>query len=357
MFVEITNEPRDYAWGSTTLIPDLLGVAPDGRPQAELWLGTHPGSPSRLVGRAGDLRDVVGELPFLLKILAAGSPLSLQAHPTTAQAQAGFARENAAGIPIDAPQRNYKDPHAKPEMIYALSEQFRALSGFRPVAETREVLDAAHPGLLPELQSDADIRPTFEWLLSGDPGVATVVETVTAIARDAEGDSWRTVTELADAYPGDPGIAISLLLHTVVLRRGEALYLPAGNIHAYLSGLGVELMGPSDNVLRCGLTPKHIDVPELLRIVDFAPVIDPRLRAVETEMGSAFSPDGSGWELLVVRGAHDLRVTGAATLVILDGALSAGEVRIPAVSFLVATGEMLHVDGTVVMARSTDDGL
>jgi len=316
MFVEITNSPRDYAWGSTTLIPDLLGVAPDGKPQAELWLGTHAGSPARVIGRSGDLRDVAGELPFLLKILAAGAPLSLQTHPTTVQAQAGFARENAAGIPIDAPHRNYKDPYAKPEMIYALSNEFRALSAFRPVAETRAVLDAVDSGLLPDLRTDGDLKPVVERLLTTD--VAADVAAVTAAARDAVGDSWATVRLLAEHYPGDSGIAVSLLLHTVVLRRGEALYLPAGNIHAYLSGLGVELMGPSDNVLRCGLTPKHIDVVELLEVVDFTPVADPRLRPTVDDDGTTLFEPGSGWALLVAEGGT-LRVDGPSIVVVLDG--------------------------------------
>lgn len=161
MFVGITNTPRDYAWGSVTAIPELLGVPPTGEPQAELWLGAHPGSPSRLVGRPGTLADVVeGRLPFLLKVLAADSPLSLQAHPTTAQAQAGFARENAAGIALDDPARNYKDAFHKPELIYALSDPFTALSGFRPIAETRAVLEpVAHdPRLAPLLSRLATDR-------------------------------------------------------------------------------------------------------------------------------------------------------------------------------------------------------
>src|ERR1700759_3044025 len=134
MFVEITNTPRDYAWGSTTAIPELLGTEATGRPQAELWLGAHPGSPARIVGQDRTLADLVpGRLPFLLKVLAAASNLSLQAHPTTAQAQAVFAAETAAGIPLDAPNRNYKDPFHKPELIYALSDPFRALCGFRAV--------------------------------------------------------------------------------------------------------------------------------------------------------------------------------------------------------------------------------
>lgn len=351
MFVEITNEPRDYAWGSTTLIPELLGVAPDGRPQAEIWLGTHPGSPTR--AGDGSLGDLTGELPFLLKILAAGSPLSLQAHPTTAQAQEGFARENAAGIPLDAPQRNYKDPYAKPEMVYALSDEFRALCGFRPVAVTRAVLDAARPGLLPELRTDADIPTVFAWLLSGESGVAAVVDEVSAVARDAEGDSWRTVRGLVEAYPGDPGIAISLLLHTVVLRRGEALYLPAGNIHAYQSGLGIELMGPSDNVLRCGLTPKHVDVAELLRIVDFAPVADPRLMPAVSAGLTVFAPPAAGWELVESRGERELDADSPAVLVVLEGEADADGVRVEAPGFAAASGAHVHLDGRVVVARAS----
>jgi mannose-6-phosphate isomerase len=321
MFVEITNEPRDYAWGSTTLIPELRGLAPNGKPQAELWLGTHPGSPARIVGREGDLREIAGDLPFLLKILAAGAPLSLQVHPDPEQARAGFARENAAGIPVDAPHRNYKDPSAKPEMIYALSDEFRALCGFRAVAETRAVLDDAQPGLFADLRTDADIRPLFEWLLSGHPDVVAIVADITSVAADAEGESWATVRRLAEHFPGDPGIAISLLLNTVVLRRGEALYLPAGNIHAYLSGLGIELMGPSDNVLRCGLTPKHVDVPELLSVVDFMPTSGGRLVAATPAPGlREFRPEGAGFRLVVLESStHSIDLAGRAAVVVALG--------------------------------------
>lgn len=357
MFVEITNGPRDYAWGSTTLIPELLGVAPDGRPQAEIWLGTHPGSPARLVGRDGDLRDVAGELPFLLKILAAGSPLSLQAHPTTAQAEEGFARENAAGIPIDASQRNYKDPFAKPEMIYALSEEFRALCGFRPVAETRAVLAAGGVGdLLPELRTDADIRPVFESLLSGDPAVSAVVEAVSAAAAArAAGDSWRTVRGLAAAYPGDPGIVISLLLHTVVLRRGEALYLPACNIHAYQEGLGIELMGPSDNVLRGGLTPKHVDVAELLAVLDFRALPAPRLTPTVSDGISDFSPAGAGFRMRALEPGAAARVEPAAIALVLDGSLRIGssEITAPRAVVVLENAEEIRADGRVIVASAT----
>ncbi|HWM35333.1 MAG TPA: mannose-6-phosphate isomerase, class I [Pseudolysinimonas sp.] len=307
MFVGINNTPRDYAWGSTTAIPALLGAEPTGEPQAELWLGTHPGSPSRLVGRPGTLADLVPErLPFLLKVLAADAPLSLQAHPTRAQAAAGFARENAAGVPLDAPERNYKDDSPKPELIYALSDPFTALSGFRPVAETRAVLDAVAGDariapLRERLADDGDLRSVFEWLITRGAGVEELTAAVTSAAEGLDGDSWATVRLLAARYPGDPGIPISLLLHTIALRPGEALSLPAGNIHAYLGGLGIELMTASDNVLRGGLTPKHVDVPELLEVLDFRPVSAPYLRPEVLEPGvERFRPDGPGFALTVI---------------------------------------------------------
>ena len=307
MFVGITNVPRDYAWGSRTAIAELLGTEASGRPEAELWLGAHPGSPARLTDRSGDLRDVVdGRLPFLLKVLAAESPLSLQAHPTMAQAEEGFAREEAAGIPLDAPHRNYKDPFHKPELIVAVSETFDALCGFRPVAETLRSLEQLPAGsavdaLRARLSSDEALPAVFEWLLTRGEGADALVAAVTVGAGDADGPEFETVRRLAEQYPGDSGIVLSLLLHRVRLVRGEALYLPAGNIHAYLEGLGIELMAASDNVLRGGLTPKHVDVPELLKVLDFTPRPVPYLRPEEPASGvRLFRPDVPEFALVEV---------------------------------------------------------
>ena len=301
LFVGIVNTPRDYAWGSSTAIPELLGVPPTGGPQAEYWLGTHPGSPARLTG-GGSLAELVPDgLPFLLKVLAPETPISLQAHPSIAQAQAGFAREEAAGIAIDAPDRNYKDRNHKPEMVYALSDPFRALAGFRPVDETRAVLKpvAAAVPLLDRLTGDQDLRDVFAWLLSGEPEIAELTAALSAVQE--RGASWETVRRLAKYYAGDPGIPISLLLHTVTLAAGEAIYLPAGNIHAYLHGVGVELLASSDNVLRGGLTSKHVDVPGLLEILDFRPLPAPYLRPEVVEPGVAvFRPDVPDFVLTVV---------------------------------------------------------
>jgi len=307
MFVEITNTPRDYAWGSTTAIPELFGTAPTGRPQAELWLGAHSGSPARLVGREGTLADVVpGRLPFLLKVLAASSNLSLQAHPSPEQAVAGFAAENAAGVPLDSPERNYKDAFHKPELIYALSEPFRALCGFRPVVETRAVLlpvsgDPRLSPLLDRLVDDGSLRSVFEWLITRGDGVDDVIAAVIEASAVDDDPAWQTVRFLADRNAGDPGIAISLLLNTVTLSPGQVLYLPAGNIHAYLEGLGIELMAASDNVLRGGLTPKHVDVPELLRVLDFRPSPVPWLEPERPQPGvEVFRPDVPDFVLTVV---------------------------------------------------------
>lgn len=337
MFVAISNTPRDYAWGSTSAIAEFRGVAASGAPEAELWLGAHAGSPAQVRDAAsvghGDLAGWIAaeperalgptvaaggaRLPFLLKLLAAAEPLSLQAHPTPEQARAGFAREEAEGIPVNAYDRNYRDAHHKPELIVAVSEEFDALSGFRPLDEVEGILevlraadaedDTPEPGaldLLGERLATAEpLRDTVEWLLrdgrGGDTGEAAwLIERVTALAasdvarRSPYALSFETVGDLARVYPGDPGIVISLLLNRVRLHRGEALYLAAGNIHAYLAGLGIELMAASDNVLRGGLTPKHIDVAELLDVLDFTPMPPPRLEPEPAGPGVvAFRPD------------------------------------------------------------------
>lgn len=307
----LENVIQRYAWGSRTALAELRGApSPTEGPEAELWMGAHPAAPSRVVrgderltlaevvARAPEAelgaraaRDHEGQLPFLLKVLAAAQPLSLQAHPDAAQAREGFAREEAAGVPRDAPHRSYRDPWPKPELLCALTP-FDALCGFRPAAEARAVLDAlGAPALDPvrERLAGADgadaLRDAFTLLATlPAPARAPLVEaTVAAAARVRAGpfaDALAWIPRFAALYPGDPGVVISLLLRFVRLAPGDALYLPAGNLHAYLSGVGVEIMATSDNVLRGGLTPKHVDVPELLRVLHFReqaiPVVRPR---------------------------------------------------------------------------------
>lgn len=314
MFVGITNAPRDYAWGASGTISELLGTQPTGKPEAELWLGAHPGSPSRILDPAEfgavDLAEWIDRnsvlalgdsprLPFLLKVLAADSPLSLQAHPRLDQAREGFRRENEQGIPLDAPHRNYKDANHKPELIFALRDGFSALCGFRPVAQTRALLAPVETlvrPLLERLVDDTSIPAVFSWLLARGDDVDELVAEVSRAAHPA----LDTARALAVAYPGDPGIVISLLLNNLTLNRGEVLYLPAGNIHAYLFGLGVELMASSDNVLRGGLTTKHIDIDELLGVLDFTAGPPPYLPAETRDGARAFRPDVSDFELIEV---------------------------------------------------------
>ncbi|WP_434316726.1 mannose-6-phosphate isomerase, class I [Leifsonia sp. P73] len=323
MFVRIGNTPRDYAWGSTTAIAQLLGTTPSGAPEAELWLGAHPGSPARILdpedaGGAADLAhwsETAGRLPYLLKVLAAAGPLSLQAHPSSAQARAGFERENAEGLAPDSPERNYKDPFHKPEMIFALSDPFDALCGFREPADSRAALerlaggDPAVAAFAATLDGDPQqaLRRATEWLLGGAPEVAAVVDAVVEAARTADGVDADTVRMLAEAFPGDPGIVLALLLNRVALRPGDALYLPAGNIHAYLRGLGVELMAASDNVLRGGLTPKRIDVPELVSVLDFRPLaVTPMVRERPAPGVEEFVPDVPDFRLMRVEVGGDV---------------------------------------------------
>ena len=311
MFVGLTNEPRDYAWGSTTAIAALLGRPASGHPEAEYWLGTHPGSPSHLLepedNGGATLLSQLTTLPYLLKVLAADAPLSLQAHPTSEQAQAGFDRENAEGIPLDSPDRNYRDNKHKPELIYALSEEFVALCGFRSVPATRDLFRALGDDPLivafrERLVDDESLKPALEWLLSRSAGVAELVSRVVEKSAELAGAEFAMAAELATDYPGDPGIVVALLLNRVVLSPGEALYLPAGNIHAYLRGVGIELMSASDNVLRGGLTPKHIDVPELMRVLDFTSEPPPFMTPDAPTPGiRIFRPGVPEFELVVVR--------------------------------------------------------
>lgn len=347
MFVAIANTARDYAWGSQTAIAELLGTTPSGGPEAELWLGAHDGSPSRIIepstaGGATDLAQwiasdpgaVLGErsrLPFLMKVLAAGSPLSLQAHPTAEQAREGFARENALGIPIDAPHRSYRDEYSKPEVIVAVSDTFEALCGFRPKAEAAEALTSVGLG---DLVSRLDDLPElFGWLIRGGAEVDSLVSRISTQG-EARWGSADTAARLAKAFPGDPGIVGALLLNRVTLRRGDALYLPAGNIHAYLEGVGVEVMTASDNVLRGGLTDKHVDVPELLRVLDFTTGPPPTLNAERVSQGvELYRPPVDDFVLARITSDADIPLTGPAIALCvsgsfeLSGALNSATVR------------------------------
>jgi len=336
MFVRISNTPRDYAWGSATAIASFLGTPASGRPEAELWLGSHPGSPSRVVDPSltGGHETLAGwlDLPYLLKVLAAASPLSLQAHPTKEQAIVGFERENAAGVPLDAPHRNYRDASAKPEIIVALEDGFEALCGFREPEAAREVFTLiAHRGegpafepLLHRLNGPDPLRSAFEWIAAVEHGELAVLDNLCIAAAEAQGtdhdrDEFAVVRTLAARYPGDPGIAVSVLLNHVRLSAGEALFLPSGNIHAYLQGVGIELMASSDNVLRGGLTPKHVDVAELMSVLDFSSMPVPYLHPERSAGLELYRPDGVSLALARVTGPVALLPDGPAIVLCAEG--------------------------------------
>ncbi len=318
---ELVGALRSYAWGSRTALARLCGrEVPSAHPEAELWFGAHPADPAKILsdGESRSLLELLeadptrelgsvapefgGRLPFLLKILAAEEPLSLQAHPSAAQARYGFDRENHIRVPLDSPMRNYRDDSHKPELVVAL-DRFEALAGFRDPLHTVELLTAL---AVPELrqytellaaQPDADgLRTLFTtWITLPQAILATLLPKVldgcvrylkqadpAGSPRQAKefAAEAQTTLELAEAYPGDAGVLAALLLNRLTLEPGQGLFLAAGSLHAYLRGIGVEIMANSDNVLRGGLTPKHVDVPELLRVLDFEPL---RLPIVEPE--------------------------------------------------------------------------
>lgn len=344
---------RHYDWGSVESIPQLLGVPATGEPWAELWLGAHPSAPSAVGGVAAPLDAVIaadpiaalgaevaerfGGLPFLLKVLAADAPLSLQAHPSIPGAEAGFDREDEAGIPIDAPNRSFRDRNHKPELICALTE-FDALCGFRDPSATLAILDTIDTAALDPIR--AQIRGSSDTqgldtllghllMLSVDDAAA-LSESVAAACRvdgPALGRAERAMAAaLGDRYPGDPGVVIALLLNLVTLAPGEALFLGAGNLHSYLRGTGVEIMANSDNVLRGGLTSKHVDVETLLAVVDTVPV-EPAVQHPSIVDGVAtYDTPVPEFSLQRVEVDGDHRIAGGpAILLCIDGAVEAGE--------------------------------
>ena len=407
----VTGQVQHYDWGTIAEIPRLLGVESDGRPWAEYWLGAHPKAPSLLaddcdingadradggqpldrwlaehpdqLGQAS--REVFGDrLSFLLKILSAEQPLSIQAHPSRTQAQMGFAQENAAGVPIDDPLRLYRDDWPKPEMIVALTE-FHALYGFRDPHESRRMLavfDAVDgfPDLVAPLEDPGSegIATVLTSCLQPDEQTQRVIAGVIAVAHDlVQGHDpasmqedapqlARTAVELDRAHPGDPSILAALLMNRVHLRPGESLFLGAGTMHAYLHGTGIEIMASSDNVLRGGLTSKHIDVPALLAHADLtATCVQPEcprqlpggLQHYQTpfpeftlwRLGECVETDlpatGLGRILLVLDGRMSLITSAGVTST--DTSAEVTQVR-AGQAVWISAGQQVHVTGSAV---------
>ncbi|MCL2191517.1 MAG: mannose-6-phosphate isomerase, class I [Treponema sp.] len=281
-FYRLDNQIKHYEWGSPDYIPGLLGIPADGRPHAELWMGGHPGAPSRARLPGGLTQPV--EVPYLFKLLAAEKPLSIQAHPSPERAREGFDRENREGLAPDAPNRNYRDPNHKPEIICALTP-FTGMCGFRAPGEIAGLLAAfmetppLRRGLAPLLRTLEAPDPVRGFLAALFALSRETREAITDFVLQRKGGDpgeWAMVRGFAGLYPGDPAIIAPLYLNVFRLQPGEAVFLKAGVLHAYVRGFGVELMANSDNVLRGGLTTKHVDVPELMKVLDFSP-LKPRI--------------------------------------------------------------------------------
>jgi mannose-6-phosphate isomerase len=351
----LDNPVRAYAWGSPTAIPDLLGVAATGRPQAELWLGAHPGAPSTALTETGPIRldelirtDPAGmlgahvverfgpRLPFLLKVLAVERPLSIQAHPSPEEAWSGYDAEDASGVPADAAERTYRDRNHKPELVVALSD-FEALLGFREPADAERVI--AELGV-PELtavagtvQGPDGLRRAVRSLLDLAPQDGhRLADAVTAACRDRPGEPFATLAWIGEQHPGDRGLLLAVLLEPMHLHAGQAVAVPTGTPHTYLRGLAVEAQASSDNTVRAGLTDKHVDRGELLRILRYE---------APAGLRTALSADSSAEEF-AVPAVPDFRLTrftlGQDPVKLVDG--------VPRIVLVTAGRASLAADGT-----------
>lgn len=338
---------RHYAWGSRTAFAQLFDTEPSTQPEAELWFGTHPADPSYLAdGRC--LNELV-ELPYLLKVLAAEKPLSIQAHPCPSQARAGFERENALGLDLDHPERSYKDANHKPELLLALTD-FSAMCGFRAWEDSQRswqrlielsssYLQGEHAAgaarVLHEVNYALDTQDYAAAVhaILGERAASSALTSALEQAAEANPDfvshdlALETALQISRAFPADPGVLMALLLHRIDLVPGQAIYLSAGIIHAYLHGVGVEVMACSDNVLRGGLTDKHIDVDELVAVSCFEPSTDPLLSPTKVnEHVSTFAPDVSEFQLQTFRGGQRQTLTqpGPHIVLCISGTITVG---------------------------------
>ncbi|MBE4700097.1 mannose-6-phosphate isomerase [Citrobacter freundii] len=384
---KLINSVQNYAWGSKTALTELYGIAnPTQQPMAELWMGAHPKSSSQVLGADGQtvaLRDVIehdksallgdavaqrfGELPFLFKVLCAAQPLSIQVHPNKHNSEIGFAKENAAGIPMDAAERNYKDPNHKPELVFALTP-FLAMNAFREFSDIVALLhpvSAAHPAIAHFLEEPSAERLSYLFaslLNMQDEEKSQALAILKSALNSQQGEPWQTIRLIADVYPNDSGLFSPLLLNVVKLNPGEAMFLFAETPHAYLQGVALEVMANSDNVLRAGLTPKYIDIPELVANVQF--VAKPANQLLTTpvksdgELDFPIPVDDFAFSLheLTTSGA-DISQQSAAILFCIEGeaVLSKGEQRLvlrPGESAFIGANESpVNISGAGRLAR------
>lgn len=357
---------QNYDWGSPTAIPEFLGESSAGEPVAELWFGTHALGASVIETPDGTrpLADVVGDLPFMLKVLAPAKPLSIQVHPAQEQAEAGFAAEEAAGLLLANPTRDFKDPFHKPEMVYALTP-FETLVGLRPVDEVRALLTPLREPIADALLAhdgvDAMVDHLLNTTLTSDDVGSFVGSCIEEWNERDVARGYDTVLLANEHHPGDPGVVLALLLNRVTLPPGESAFIGPGLIHAHMSGLCLEVMAPSDNVVRAGLTPKRVNVQGVLESLraadDAAPFIKPERVGAATEI---HAPALGLFALSVTRGAEAaLPGSGHRLLLCLDGDVQIGSasgdsvtLRRGQAAFASADDGALEVRGTGTIAQA-----
>jgi len=362
---KLNNQIKNYEWGSSHLIPQFLGMKDYKKvPYAEMWMGTHGGAPSQIEPCYNDvnpnekkyLNELSGELPFLFKLIAVEKQLSIQAHPNKEQAVEGYRQEEEAGIALNAPRRNYKDTNHKPEILCAISP-FTLMAGFREYEQIKSSLDSFAlmfpqlkeiiASLIKAVNTDS-LAVFFRFLFNLSNLEREYINKLILEKEKSETDGvisseqWNLIKEFASQYPGDPAILSPLYLNLITLKPGDAIYVPAGILHSYSKGFGVELMAASDNVLRSGLTPKYIDIPQLMSIVNYDPY-----------MPEIITPDSSSWfcyqtpcrEFVLARmlcggGENVFPAKGPAICIVTEGDLATGGVKIKkGESFFIPAGE------------------
>ncbi|GAB3618509.1 mannose-6-phosphate isomerase, class I [Okibacterium endophyticum] len=385
----LTGIERGYSWGSTSAIQNLLGRPADGQPLAEVWFGAHPTGPSLVDDPRADTLDELiasepkavlgdavssrhgGRLPFLLKFLAPGQPVSLQVHPSPERAAVGFERENAAGVAVDAFDRTFKDTSHKPEMVFALTD-FDGLVGLRPLDQVTRLLGeyrhpamrAAHDAIAaaPDVDGARRVLGQLVQLAAGDVDeIVAESDALAAAADEADADAFRTVVELAEYYPGDAGTVASLLLNRIRFSPGQGVFVASGMPHAYISGLAVEVMANSDNVIRAGLTGKHVDVEGLLEntIFEFGPPA--LLPADEVQPGvRALRPDAREFEVyaLTPRPGVDVHLEGRGPRIVVctHGSVTLSVEGAPGRDLTLATGDAAFLSDADAALTANGDG-
>ncbi|OLQ93024.1 mannose-6-phosphate isomerase, class I [Vibrio panuliri] len=389
---KLDNVIQNYVWGSKTAMGELFGITnPDNQPQAEIWMGAHPNGCSKVAGSGELLSEVIaqdpkgvlgeytaerfGELPYLFKVLSAEKPLSVQVHPSKAKAMAGFAKENQQGIELNAANRNYKDANHKPELVYALTF-YKAMNGFRPVAEIVAMFQQAEIDTLRDEIDALSALPNEQGLaeffsvvmnLTGERKQQAIAELIARIERPAKTalarEAFELIREFSQGYSNDIGLFSPLLLNVVELEPGEAMFLHAETPHAYVKGTGLEIMANSDNVLRAGLTPKYMDVAELIANTQFHSISADHIKLAPfssgNKLGYPIPVDDFGFEIMTLDAKAKVQyVRGAEIIFCIEGqaTLSGGSEEITLVAgesaFVCNRAKTYRYSGLGTLARA-----